>query len=356
MPAITHPQMVRKAAERLPRLLERPHGVRVREKEGPCSMQGGPHADLVLKIGASTFVVECKTVASTATIAAAIHQIRSCAARLGAKAIPVIVAPYMGEAGARLCEEAGIGWFDLSDNAHLEGPGVRIHIEGKPNAFKQTGRPASVFAPKSARVARWFLMHPGEGLPLKEIVLATGLDKGFASRILRRMEEQDLVIRAPDGVFRLRSFDTMLEAWREAYDFSRHQIVRGHFPARSGEEAVRLVADALGRGEIQHAVTGLGAAWLMTHFAAFRLVTLYVSDLPDEELRRKIGFHEEERGENLWLVVPNDEGVFQGMSEREGVPCVHPVQAWLDLKGHPERAAEAADSLRRQLMEKSSHA
>ncbi|MGO8930922.1 MAG: hypothetical protein ACLQU3_29035 [Limisphaerales bacterium] len=52
------------------------------------------------------------------------------------------------------------------------------------------------------------------------------------------------------------------------------------------------------------------------------------------------------RGENVWLVVPNDEGVSEGAAEGEGIRCVHPVQAYLDMKDHPERSAEAAEQLR----------
>ncbi len=63
-----------------------------------------------------------------------------------------------------------------------------------------------------------------------------------------------------------------------------------------------------------------------------------------------LGFREDERGANVWLVVPNDAGVFQGASDHDGVRCVHPVQAYLDLKQHPERANEAAEQLRAELI------
>jgi hypothetical protein len=48
--------------------------------------------------------------------------------------------------------------------------------------------------------------------------------------------------------------------------------------------------------------------------------------------------------------------VFHGAAEREGIRCVHPVQAYLDLKDHPERSAEAAEQLRAKLLNKQSHA
>ena len=98
------------------------------------------------------------------------------------------------------------------------------------------------------------------------------------------------------------------------------------------------------------AVTGLAGAWLLNQFAGFRLVAFYVSQLPSAQAQQAMGFREESRGENVWLVVPNDEGVFHGAAEREGIPCVHPVQAYLDLKGHPERASEAAERLRNEFL------
>ena len=49
------------------------------------------------------------------------------------------------------------------------------------------------------------------------------------------------------------------------------------------------------------------------------------------------------------LVVPNDEGVFHGAEIVDGIRCVHPVQAYVDLKDHPERAPEAASEIRRHL-------
>jgi hypothetical protein len=69
-----------------------------------------------------------------------------------------------------------------------------------------------------------------------------------------------------------------------------------------------------------------------------------------------MGFHEEQKGENVWLVVPNDEGVFDGAAERDGIRCVHPVQVYMDLKNHPERSAEAAEQLRARFLRKDGHA
>jgi hypothetical protein len=85
-------------------------------------------------------------------------------------------------------------------------------------------------------------------------------------------------------------------------------------------------------------------------FAAFRIATVYLADDPSSELIEKLTFREDPSGANLWLVVPNDAGVFHGAVEKDGIHCVHPVQAYLDLKGHPERASEAAERLRNDFL------
>jgi hypothetical protein len=105
-----------------------------------------------------------------------------------------------------------------------------------------------------------------------------------------------------------------------------------------------------------YAATGLVGAWLLTGFASFRLVTLYLKDEPSPEFLVELGFREQERGANVWLVVPNDEGVFYGGQTRDEVPCVHPVQIYLDLKFHPECSAEAAEYLKEKYLVPVSHA
>jgi len=129
----------------------------------------------------------------------------------------------------------------------------------------------------------------------REIAKATDMDEGFTSRIVSKLEEDELISGQGDGAISVRDPDLLLEAWREDYEFSKHRILRGHAPARFG--------DAL-----------LG------------------------QLSRRL--REDAQGANMWLVVPNDQGVFHGAADWEGVRCVHPVQVYLDLLAHPERARE----------------
>lgn len=179
---------------------------------------------------------------------------------------------------------------------------------------------------------------------------ATGVDEGFTSRIVAALERDGLVGRDEAGRVAVLDPDVLLEAWRADYDFAKHDVIAGHIPARSGDELLRKLCTALEAAAVEHAATGLAGAWLVTHFAGFRLVTVFVRAMPPGGLLNRLGFREDPRGANVWLVVPRDEGVFQGAETRDGVQCVHPVQVYLDLKGHPERAPEAAEKLRAEYL------
>jgi hypothetical protein len=251
----------------------------------------------------------------------------------------------MGEAGRQRCEAAGVSWFDLSGNARIVGPGLRIIVQGQPNRFARRGRPASVFAPKSARIARQLLMNV-TSLVAAELVEAACR---YVSRIVARLEDQ-LVVRNEDGTLRARC-PPLLDAWAEAYCFEKHHITVTLPPVPA--MTLREIAGSPEAGGAR--ATGLGAAWLLTHFAGFRLASFYLQTDPSAALLDQIGFREEERGANVWLIVPDDEGVFQGAAAADAVVCVHPVQVFLDLGAHPERASEAAAEQRKRFLMRSSN-
>lgn len=306
-----------------------------------------PGEFVAARAGSSTFLIEWARSGKTGPVSLAAGRVRAAADRADG-AIPLVAAPYMGEVGRRLCDEAGVAWLDLSGNAHIVAEGLRVVVSGRPNRFKGRGRPTSVFARKSSRIARWLLMHPDRAATQTEIANATDMDRGFTSRIVSRLIEDGLVIRERDGRLRVPAPGLLLDAWRETYDFTRHRIIRGHVATRSGDALLGKLTADLREQRVEHAATGLSAAWVLSRFAAFRITTLYLATEPPDALLSNLAFREEPRGANVWLVVPNDEGVFHGAEECHGVRCVHPVQAYLDLKGHPERAEEAAALLRHE--------
>lgn len=345
-----------------------------------------PGLDLVLEAEGRTFAVVVPSTGSGAVEARASQAVAH--AKRVRRGVPLVLAPFMAPAARAACERAESSWLDLSGNAHIVAPGLRVIISGRPNQFLTPGRPPSLFAPRSARITRWLLTHYPDACTQRALARATGLTEGLVSRVVAGLEAERLVARVEPhempglgfgvgtgsgsgggggegagfgGSFRhkpplhVRDPRLLLEAWREQSRFDRHELLVGHIAARSGESLTRFVSETLAASQVAHAATGLAAAWQMTHFAVFRLSTFFIASPLSREVKARLGLREDPRGANVWLAVPNDEGVFDQASEREGVRCVHPVQAYVDLKGHPERAAEAAQRLAVECMPWSRH-
>lgn len=258
-------------------------------------------------------------------------------------AIPILVVPYMSEAGVETAERAAVNWIDLSGNASIRDEGLRIWVQGRPNELRTAGRPSSPFAPKSARISRVLLLEPKRWWRQKDLAVATQLNDGSVSRIVGRLDEEALLERR-NKELRPRDPDLLLDAWAQEYRLDRHDALAGHVSG-SGIEVARNLSANLTKRQIAHAFTGLPAAWAIDRFARFRLTTVYVDGDPREIVER-LDIRQDSKGANVQILGPDDTGVFAGEQESDGLRCVSTVQAYLDLLHLPERAAEAAQHLR----------
>ena len=348
---ISERQAIHQAAQRLSEVLAVPsHAVNVNHER----RFGGWQVDAVVETGPFDFAIEWKASGSLGNVFQAVHQVQALANELPTKITPLLVVPFMGESARTYCDEAGIAWLDLSGNAKIIAPGLYVHALGHDNKFRRPGRAESAFGTKGSRVARWMLMNPDQVIRQRTLAASVGLDEGYASRVVRRLIEIGLLERV-DGGIRVPDADNLLDAWRDEYRFEKHTTTEGHIAVAAGEDILPGVARALDESEVDYAVTGLAAAWQLTRYARYRLSTVYLGTAPSTELLKALDFRETSRGSNTWLVEPRDEGVFSGVTQIEGIPCVHPVQAYLDLKSHPERANEAAEELRGRLLRWDTH-
>ena len=309
----------------------------------------GYAVDSIFYIKDVGFLIEFKKSGNVSSVKNGIRQLNN--VKVNKKnIIKTLVVPYMHELGRKYCKEAKISWLDLSGNANITGPGIRIIIENQPNLYKRPGRTSSVFAPKSSRVARFLLYnHPG-AFSQREISKQADLDEGYVSKIVKTIENLDLIVRDKRGRITNQDPVVLLDAWMEKYDFAKHNPIRGYIPARSGQSLMQQIIDSISKERIDFAVTGLGAAWLYTNYASFRTVTVYVGKNSRSEMLSFLDFSESDIGFNTIIASPNDQSIFWDKKEIEGIQCVHPIQAFLDLKGQPERAQEAMTELKKYLL------
>jgi hypothetical protein len=335
----------RETADRLPVLL------RAWLRDEPFTIEPDPRqvpthpVDFVVRTATHALHIVCKGTDQVATLHTAARQLRaSVQSRLE---VPVLVTPYMSPRARAWALETDVSWADLSGNAEIHAPGLHVHSEGHPNRYTTAGRPYHAFSPRYARVSRVLLVDTQRWWRQVELAAEAGLPQGTVSKVVRRLAEDDLIERDADGAVRARAPSLLLDAWAQHDRFADHDIRRFHAVGRSGPDVLTRLAQRLAATDLTWAATGLAAAWQYTGHADFRLTTIYVDRYPTD--LDAFGLRQVDRGENVWLVGPRDEGVFYKRRD-QGCWCVHPVQTWLDLLGHPERATEAAADLRAKLL------
>lgn len=337
---LTQIQTEREAARLLPEILDElfdDEGERLRLRG---DREGRERFDLAAEGHGRRWLFEVKHSSSPGLVSQAAEQL---AAAGVVDELPVLVVPHMTPAGEKAAEHLKVNWVDLAGNAQLRADQLYIFVRGRPNRFVRRGRPSSPFAPKSARITRLMLQTPHRWWRRKDLVSATELNSGQVSRVIKRLRMERLV-EEHEGEVRPRDPEALLDAWQDAYRFDRHEILRGHMSG-AGIELSRALEERLQESGLRFAFTGLPAAWAFAKFARFRLNSLYVQGDP-QAIAETIGLRLNEQGANVQLIAPDDAGVFAGAREADGLLCVSPVQAYLDLGHLPERAQEAAEDLR----------
>ena len=303
-------------------------------------------ADLVVQAGPYTLVVEVKTSDSAVALASALPRLAGWTAGENGW-LPLLVVPYMTPKGAQRCEEAGVWWMDLSGNARLSaqsGDGALcIDVQGKPSAFETRGRPRNAFAAKSSRLVRVLLGSERDAWMQNELAETTGLDPGHVSRLVKRLQQATLVAKDESGQVYVPEPDRLLDAWSDEAR-PHHAITEGNMSGASGEDRARRLGRALSERDVRHAFTGLAAGWAYTSASGFRSVACFV-DRIDAEALEAVGFRSETKAPNVRLMVPDDDGVYDGSRQVRDLCCASPAQVYVDLASEPERADEMRDAL-----------
>lgn len=315
--------------------------------EPPQLRTGGDQADAVVDLLQRRFLVEFKPSATSTAVSQAIESLKRAEQSQDEHAVPLLVVPFMSGSSRIRCKEAGVSWLDLSGNAEIRDDELFVLVEGKPNRYKTPGRPRNPFAPKSSRIVRTLLHNPRHLYFQKDLVEITGVSKALVSQVVNHLEGQGLIERLDNGSVKVADPALLLDEWRDNYSITEHQITRGHvYSSGRSSELVRTLGEKMNETGVSYAFTGLSSAWHYAPFASFRLVAVYVEDALSIVNSKQLAFSAEPRGANLWVIEPNDEGVFWNSEFHQGVRFASPLQTFLDLKDHPERADEASVEMR----------
>lgn len=269
--------------------------------------------------------------------------------------VPVLAAPHISPRMAGLCEDHGWSWFDLAGNCRLVVPGA-LYIErtGLAAVHERQRPKANLRSAASARVLRALLAPQNAAVNWSQTALRMhcepGVSIGLVNKVVSHLRDEAWLEQRDDGKFRVKDAIGLLDVWRKSYRFERHRRI-GYFTLLKPQELQnRLQTMSSPAGE------ALYAAYTAADFQApcvrQNKTWLYVNDAALDEFVRVADAKRVATGENLVVLVPEDDGVFYlADAGNGGRPArTNPVQTWLDLRHVGGRGEEAAEAVLNQCL------
>jgi hypothetical protein len=262
----------------------------------------------------------------------------------------VLITPLVSEQTRKICLDCGIGCVDLAGNCFLSFNNVHIDRLGRTRQPPPKQLYPALFGTKSERLLRFLLRFPRQSWKVHDLANHTDVSVGLVSKVRGALLENGWAAAGEDGL-RLTSPDELIDAWRVAY--KRPKNLQGFYTGLRGpelQEALRIALKDADHGA--HAVlAGESAAQWLAPYVTGGPLELYADDIGLNALSHHLGLRQVSRGANVLITHPKDEGVLQDrISPVPGLWCTSPIQTYLDLATAGDRHAEAAEHLRREIL------
>lgn len=255
----------------------------------------------------------------------------------------MIGAPYISPASAKLCEELGVGYIDLSGNCLVRWQGIYVRVEGNPNKYKDSRGGKAIFertAIKSSAILRTLLQNPRKTWRVQELSIAASASLGQISKVKRFLEEREYCGSNETGFF-LQKPQELVQEWGKVYN-SKSNNIYDYYTLDSIQQLEQRLMDMKEKTGIDYALTSYAAAVRYAPTVRYNKVHVYI---PLQDLMSATEFLQCKpvtSGSNLSIIVPYDPSVMMNTQNIKGVQVVSPVQVCLDLLGLKGRGEEAA--------------
>lgn len=271
----------------------------------------------------------------------------------------VLAMPHVSPRLAAICREHGWSWFDLAGNCRLEIPGVLLierlgnrPIKAEPRAGANLGTPEAgrvvraLLAPENAG-QRWTqreIVRHFDDLPT--IIPAPSL--ALVNKVVQHFRDQAFLEPLPDRGFRVRDYEGLLRAWREAYRFNRHsrrrcftllrdQALQERLRAFDSKNPARAMFGVFSAADVQAPAVRQPRSWI------------FVDTFGERALMTALDAKPVDSGENLVVLVADDLGVFYKAEIKPGrMACTNAAQTYVDLAHAGGRGDEAAQAILQQ--------
>ena len=305
--------------------------------------------DAILRLGGTEIevLVEVKTRANAATAWQLVHYAQELPnARL------LLIADETTAEARSIMSEHGIAVVDGLGNAHIELPGLLLHLQGDKRKAKST--PPTRLGGKAGTVAQVLLLDPERTWQVKDLAERAHVSSGLAHRVVARLDREGVTSTEGTGPHRVRRVTNptaLLDLWAEE-DRPRATRTTGHLLARSPQQLIEKLSKHLTDSNIPYAVSGAGAASLLAPFVtAVPVVDVWTTAnaMPDD-LFSAADAEPVESGQNVVFLQAKHDSPLAFRENVDGIWIANRFRVYADLLADPRRGAEQARHLRSEVL------
>jgi len=256
-------------------------------------------------------------------------------------ATPLVVSPYLSEGTRARLRDCDVSYLDLTGNTRvvLPEPGLFIDTQGASEDPNREERPArSLRGAKAGRVAR-ALVELKAPPRVRELAAVTKVDVGYVSRVLSMLDSEALITRSARGSIESVDWPALLRRWAQDAPLDS----RGHVGTFFEPRGLSALQGRLAKFEAPYAITGSLAAGTLAPVAPPRLGTLWVRDAG--AAAATLALRPADNGANVVLVETDDDAVFEGTTEHDGLRYAAPSLIAADLLTSPGRGPREGEEL-----------
>jgi hypothetical protein len=326
--------------ERLPRTWQ------LKAETKPAGRDSRVDAELRLRApdgGEVTVLVEAKRLLNTRDVPVVLEQLQRAAGDRDQTVSFLLVARYLAPATRERIAEAGAGYVDATGNVYFatDRPALLLRDRGADrDPWRGPGRPRGTLkGPPAARVVRALIdFAPPYTVP--EIAERSGASTGATYRVIKFLEEQNLLERESQAPITGVRWKSLIERWSRDYGFALSNTIATFLEPR-GLSA--LTARLVEEPQLEYALTGSMAVQEVAPYAQARLAMLYVRDIGEAAAALKL--RATATGANVVLAAGDYDVVFARTRLENGLRLAALSQVAVDLLGGPGRNPSEATAL-----------
>lgn len=304
--------------------------------------------EIVLSFGDSATPVAVR-VRSRVNAATAWHLVREADAQPDTQVL--LIAGETTRDARDILRQHGIGVIDGLGHAHIEFPGLLLHVDG--------GRPRQRAWPtrlngKAGVAAQALLVQPERAWQVRDLAEEARVSMGLAHRVLARLAEEGVVTAEGSGRNRVRRITdptALLDLWAEENTYQPSRAA-AYLLAQSPGQLIDKLAAGLDRAGIGYALTGAAGATVVAPF----VTTVPVAEVwvtaaaSPEQLAAAVDAELVVDGQNVEFLQAKDDTPLAFNELVDGRHVANRFRLYADLRGSPRRGREQAGHLRQEVI------